>query len=145
MHPVLSTVVCPQMCTDVSLQDKKGGRKSNWIKPRCTHDHAHALQTAFSLKSQQGVSETISIRSLGFVICCGKEVAERIKARPWKRGPATRVTEPFLMSGSQATWSSQFSHTSNTSCGGDCGWRSCTWFPLQKLFLESWTYYCTVP
>lgn len=67
MHPVLSTVACPQMCTDVSLQDTKEAIKTNWTKTHSTHDLTHASQSVLLLKSHQGVFETISIRSLGFV------------------------------------------------------------------------------
>lgn len=94
MHPVLPTVACLQMCADVSSQETKGGWravgegvKTNWIKTRSTHDLAHASQSFLSLKSQLGVCESISMRSLGFVVRCGEGVAESIKARPWIRGP----------------------------------------------------------
>lgn len=101
MHPVLSTVVCPQMRTDVSSQDTKEAIKTNWTKTHSTHDLTHASQSVLSLKSQQGVFETISIRSLGFVhlttSVVKKELVKVLRQGPGIRGLATRVTERFCL------------------------------------------------
>lgn len=64
----------------------KRGHKTNWTKTHSTHDLTHASQSVLSLKSQQGVFETISIRSLGFV-CLTTSVVKKDLVKELRQGP----------------------------------------------------------
>lgn len=69
----------------------KRGHKTNWTKTRSTHDLTHASQSVLSLKSQQGVFETISIRSLGFV-CPTTSVVKKELVKELRQGPGKEAS-----------------------------------------------------
>lgn len=102
----------------------KRGHKTNWTKTHSTHDLTHASQSVLSLKSQRGVFETISIRSLGFVSVTTSVVkTDLVKELRQDEGPRYQgYWTMLLMSSNYTTWSAQGSHTSNTSRHLGCGW-----------------------
>lgn len=135
MHPELSTLSTnAHRCF---ITGHKRGHKTIWTKTHSTHDLKHALQLVLSLKSQQGVFETISIRSLGFVCLTTSVVKKELVKELGQgsdKGPRYRGYWMILvMSWDFATWSPQVSHTSNTSCHCGLGRRSCTWLPSHHV------------